>query len=402
MTVQKGDIRDNGTAIGDRSGDRIRDRARALGFDLAAIIPAEATASATASATDAYRAWLAHGYQGEMGYLARPDAVARRADLARTLPGVRSVVVVGLNYHTRPLPAYLRDDPSRGIVASYAWGPDYHDRMLPRLEELAAIVQDETGRPTAHRAYVDTGPLLERALAVRAGLGFLGRNTNLIHPRLGSWLFLGEILLATDLPPTEAHEETAGGTCGRCTRCLRACPTAAFPAPYVLDARRCISYLTIELKGPIPRDLRPLIGNRIFGCDICQEVCPWNRRFARPAAPAALWPAPPIEVMAPPLLELLALDEEAFGRRFAGSPIKRAKRRGLLRNVAVALGNGGDPAAVPGLARALGDAESLVRGHAAWALGRIGTAPARRALGQALAAEGDVWVQDEIASALAL
>ncbi|MEJ2210289.1 MAG: tRNA epoxyqueuosine(34) reductase QueG, partial [Anaerolineae bacterium] len=291
--------------------------------------------------------------------------------------------------------AHLRDDASRGVIASYAWGPDYHDLMLPRLEELAAV----PGQPAAHRAYVDTGPLLERALAAAGGLGFIGRNTNLIHPRLGSWLFLGEILMDVDLPPMAVSESEAAGTCGRCTRCLQACPTGAFAAPYVLDARRCISYLTIELKGPIPRELRPLVGNRIFGCDICQEVCPWNRRFARPSDPPP-WPAPPPEAMAPPLLELLALDEEAFRRRFAGSPIRRAKRRGLLRNVAVALGNWGHPAAVPGLVRALGDAEPLVRGHAAWALGRIGTPPARRALAQALPAEGDDWVREEIGAAL--
>ena len=391
MTAQKGYTGDDKTAI----VERIRARARALGFDVTGIAPAEAGAPAM----EAYRAWLARGFHGQMGYLARPDAVARRADPARIMPGVRSILVVGLSYHSQPLPPPLRDDPSRGIIASYAWGPDYHDLMLPHLEELAAAVEAESSRPAAHRAYVDTGPLLERALGTRAGLGFVGRNTNLIHPRLGSWLFLGELLLAADLPPTQDDGQPAGGTCGRCTRCLQACPTAAFPAPYVLDARRCISYVTIELKGPIPRDLRPLLGNRIFGCDICQEVCPWNRRFARPAARPP-WPAPPPEAMAPPLLELLALDEEAFRQRFAGSPIKRAKRRGLLRNVAVALGNWGDPVAVPGLVRALADPEPLVRGHAAWALGRIGTAPARLALQQALATEGDGWVREEIEAAL--
>lgn len=380
-------ISDNCIAL----GDRIRARARALGFDVAGVAPAEAGEPAM----EAYRAWLARGFHGEMGYLSRADAVARRADPARILPGVQSIVVVALNYHTRPLPPHLRDDPSRGVIASYAWGRDYHDLMLPRLEQLAAAVELETGQAAACRPYVDTGPVLERALAVRAGLGFVGRNANLIHPRLGSWLFLGELLTVAALPP---GEQEAGGTCGHCTRCLEACPTAAFPAPYVLDARRCISYLTIELKGPIPRELRPLMGNRIFGCDICQEACPWNRRFARPTA---LAPELAPGRVAPPLLELLALDEEAFQRRFAGSPVKRAKRRGLLRNVAVALGNWGDPAAVPALSRALADAEPLVRGHAAWALGRFGIPPARQALEQALPAEPDGWVCDEIVAALA-
>jgi epoxyqueuosine reductase len=386
-------------------GREIQAVARQLGFDLAGIAPAAHAVSSLDMAR--YQAWLVAGYHGQMGYLARPDAVARRADLVRILPGVQSIVVVALNYYIAPLPAPLRDDPSRGILASYAWGSDYHDRMLPHLQRLAAAIQEEIGRPVATRAYVDTGPLLERALAVRAGLGFVGKNTNLIHPRLGSWLFLGELLLAVD---AAVPGEEAQGTCGRCSRCLEACPTGALVAPYVLDARRCISYLTIEHKGSIPHELRPLIGNRIFGCDICQEVCPWNRRFARPASrptlqPAAalppagsLWPAP--DDVAPPLPVLLGLDEAAFQRRFAGSPVKRAKRRGLLRNVAVALGNWGDPSAVPGLARALGDAEPLVRGHAAWALGRIGTGKARQALRQALADERDGEVREEITAAL--
>ncbi len=382
-------------------GREIQAAARQLGFDLAGIAPPVHAEGNPDMAH--YQAWLAAGYHGEMGYLARPDAVARRADLTLTLPRVQSVVVVALNYHSGPLPASLRDDPSRGLLASYAWGRDYHDQMLPRLKQLAADIEDELGRPLAARAYVDTGPLLERALARRAGLGFVGKNTNLIHPRLGSWLTLGELLLAVHIPAQGAEVR---GTCGRCTRCLDACPTGALVAPYELDARRCISYLTIEHKGPVPRELRPLLGNRIFGCDICQEVCPWNRRFARPPAEgtlqpaAAPWPAP--DDIAPPLLALLALDEDAFRRRFAGSPVKRAKRRGLLRNVTIALGNWGDPAAVPGLAGALADAEPLVRGHAAWALGRIGTGEARRALRQALAAEQNGGVREEITAALAM
>jgi epoxyqueuosine reductase len=229
-------------------------------------------------------------------------------------------------------------------------------------------------------------------LGARAGLGFVGKNTNLIHPRLGSWLFLGEVLLPVELPAEEPTAEP--GTCGQCTRCLEACPTGALVAPYVLDARRCISYLTIELKGPIPHELRPLMGNRIFGCDICQEVCPWNRRFAQRTIEAAFQPWP--DSIAPHLLDLMALDEEGFRQRFRGSPVGRAKRRGLLRSVATALGNWGDPSALPALAQALEDAEPLIRGHAAWALGRIGSRKARRALGGALSGESDVWVRGEI------
>ena len=366
--------------------DRIRAEAHRLGFDLVGIARA-----GPATTADHYMAWLEGGCHGEMTYLARPEAVARRTDMARILPGVRSGVTVGTNYHTASLPPNLCDDPSRGVIASYAWGDDYHDVLTPRLRQLGAFIEVETDQPVACRAYVDTGPLLERELAVRAGLGFVGKNTNLIHPRLGSWLFLGELLLAVELPPLDEGAQT--GTCGRCTHCLDACPTGALVSPYVLDARRCISYLTIELKGPIPRDLRPLMGNHIFGCDICQEVCPWNRRFARPSAEPAFQPRP--SGIAPRLLDLLRLDDEGFRRRFRGSPVKRAKRRGLLRNVCVALGNWGDPAAVPALARALHDSEPLIRGHAAWALGRIAVGEARHALVQNLGTENDEWVREE-------
>jgi epoxyqueuosine reductase len=384
-------VQEDGTAA------RILAAAEQLGFDLVGIEPADRPASA-----GHYREWLAAGYHGQMAYLARPEAVARRDDPANILPGIRTVVTVAANYHTRPLPAALVADPARGVVASYAWGDDYHDVLTPRLQQLAELAGAATGRPVAYRAYVDTGPVLERDLAARAGLGFVGKNTNLIHPGFGSWLFLGELLLAAGIVGADAACNrpfpAARATCGRCTRCLQACPTAAFAGPYVLDARRCISYLTIELKGPIPRDLRPLLGNRIFGCDICQEVCPWNRRFAQPTAEPAFQPRP--DGIAPRLLDLLSLDDEAFRPRFRGSPVKRARRRGLLRNVAVALGNWGHPAAVPALVRALHDAEPLIRGHAAWALGRIATAEARQALGQSLPTEVDAWVQEEIRLAL--
>jgi epoxyqueuosine reductase len=383
--------------------------AHRLGFDLVGIAPATAPATA-----DRYRAWLERGFQGSMGYLARPDAMDKRSDLKQILPGVQTVVVVGTNYFTEPLPPGVGDDPSRGIVASYAWGRDYHEVLLPRLDQLAVcletIVGPGNGTAIAHRAYVDTGPLLERELGARSGLGFVGKNTNLIHPRLGSWFFLGELLLTCELAaggPAVASAAGSAGTCGGCTRCLAACPTGAFVEPYLLDARRCISYLTIELKGPIPRELRPAMGNRIFGCDICQEVCPWNRRFARPSPEPAFQPRP--GAIAPHLLDLLALDDGGFRQRFGGSPIKRAKRRGLLRNVAVALGNWGSPSAIPALSHALHDGEPLIRGHAAWALGRIrGSDAAQRpshdavtALERALDTETDTWVREELRHALA-
>ncbi|MFQ5859266.1 MAG: tRNA epoxyqueuosine(34) reductase QueG, partial [Anaerolineae bacterium] len=391
----------------------------------------------------AYIEWVNRGYAGEMRYLERPDRVERRRDPSLIVPNVKSVVVVGKNYFTRQLPPEILNDPSRGIIASYAWGLDYHDVMTPRLYQLQAFIQEQVGSKVYGRTYVDTGPVLEREYAVRAGLGFFGKNTMLIHPRWGAWLFLGEILLDVELAYDKPDPR---GTCGACTRCLDTCPTDAFPEPYVLDSRRCISYFTIELKGPIPWALRPLMGNRVFGCDICNEVCPWNRRFARPAEEQgsggageqvgrgagergrkgerekgrkgrrgegekgrgevsthlftlAALPSG-TEDVAPKLLDLIALDDEAFRERFRGSPIKRAKRRGLLRNVAVALGNWGDPVAVPALTQALHDHEPLVRGHAAWALGQIDSAHAQRALKKVLVTEDDDYVRNEIGAAL--
>ncbi|MEA3339815.1 MAG: tRNA epoxyqueuosine(34) reductase QueG, partial [Chloroflexota bacterium] len=339
------------------------------------------------------------GYHGEMGYLARPDRVTRREDPARILPGARSVVCVGLNYYTAPLPAALEHDPARGLISNYAWGLDYHDLMLTRLEELAAFIAAaawrEMGREVKHRAYVDTGPLLERAYAAEAGLGFTGKNTCLIHPQMGSWLFLGQILLDVALEPTT---EKVSVSCGSCTRCLDACPTGALVAPHVLDARRCISYLTIELKGPIPRELRPLIGNRIFGCDVCQTVCPWQR-FAKPTSEAAFRPDEP-DRAAPLLLDLIALNEGEFRQRYEGTPILRTGRGRLLRNAAVALGNWEDERAIPALAQALTDAEPLVRGHAAWALGRIGGRETRKALEKAWRGEREPYVRQEIQASL--
>jgi epoxyqueuosine reductase len=391
--------------------ERIREKAYDLGFDLIGVAPA-----GRAPHADAYAAWVDAGYAAAMGYMVRDGA--RRQDPRQVLPGARSVVVVGLSYFVAEPPADLWDDPARGRIARYAWGLDYHDVMTPRLRQLADFIAGEAGRETSCRVYVDTGPVLERDMAARAGLGFIGRNTCLISPALGSYLFLGEILTDLDLEfdsappspqpplsqreaalwaalpsPSEGEGATApsplrgegrvrggrgirSGTCGACTRCLVACPTHAFPAPYVLDSNRCISYLTIELKGSIPPDLRPLMGNWIFGCDVCQAVCPWPRRFARLAQKvrADFKSAPTFDPdrVAPKLLDLIALTGDGFRARFAGSPILRAKRRGLLRNVAVALGNWGDAQAIPFLRRALDDPEPLVREHAAWALDRIG------------------------------
>lgn len=375
----------------------VRETAAALGFDLIGITPAGPSPD-----YERFAGWLAAGYAGEMDYLRR--RADERSDLRAVWSEARSAIVLGVNYFTSDLPASLSGDPTRGLIAAYAWGDDYHEVLKPLLFQLDAVIRAATGRTTLGRAYVDAGPVLERSWAAAAGLGFIGKNTCLIAPRAGSWLVLAVLLVPEELSGGRWHVVDGGtdrevtGTCGACTRCLAVCPTGAFPAAHVLDARRCISYLTIELRGPIPVELRPALGNWIFGCDLCQIVCPWNRRFARRTRLTAFTPRP--DMAAPKLLDLLALDEAGFRQRFRRSPVLRAKRRGLLRNVCVALGNWGDPAAIPGLSAALNDDEPLIRGHAAWALGRISGAAALRALAQRLTVETDPWVRREIATAL--
>lgn len=371
----------------------IRSRALEMGFDRVGIAPVHPSAHG-----DAYDRWVALGMHGEMGYLSREDAVAKRRDPEALVPGAKSAVVVALDYAPADDDPAAADDPSRAVVARYARGDDYHELMKARLIALQAWIATELP-PAGGRAYVDTGAVLERALASRAGLGWQGKNTMLIHPRRGSYFFIGEVLLDVEL---EYDAPFARDHCGTCHRCIDACPTGALlgrdptGAP-VMDARRCISYLTIELKGPIPRDLRPLIGNRVYGCDICNEVCPWNS-FAEPTDEAAFLAREGLDGAR--LVEWMAMTQEEFSRRFKDSPIKRTKRRGLLRNVAVALGNWGSTDAVPALAVALNDDEPLVRGHAAWALGQMPAEAAVDALRDRLAIEGDAWVVEEIELAL--
>lgn len=359
-----------------------------LGFDLLGIAPAVPPPH-----VEALDDWLSAGHAGEMAYLARN--AARRADPREAVPGARSIVVCGVHYRAAEPDPALWNHPGRGQISRYAWGDDYHDILLPKLRTLQSWLEERVGRAEIGRSYVDTGPVLERPVGAMAGLGFQGKNTLLIHPRQGSWFFLGEILVDAELSYDEP--QPIGG-CGGCTRCLSACPTQAFVGPHVLDARRCISYLTIELKGPIPHDLRQLMGNHIYGCDVCQEVCPWNQRWGQFTSEPAF--APRSANVAPALLDLISMTDEEFRARFKGSPIKRTKRRGLLRNVAIALGNWGDPQAIPGLIGALNDHEPLIRGHAAWALGRIGGAEAIRSLIERGAIEDDSWVGEEIDLAL--
>jgi epoxyqueuosine reductase len=342
---------------------QIKERARALGFNLVGLTPARPSPHLLA-----YFRWLDQGQQGEMGYMARPDRQARRRDLGVILPGARSLVIVGLDYHTLPLPKALLADPSRGRIAAYAWGADYHELMLPRLKELAGWLRAEGGGQVASRAYVDTGAILERSHAQQAGLGFTGKNSMLINPRRGSDFFLGELI--TDAVFDTYDQPQREGLCGRCTRCLAACPTQAFPEPYVLDARRCISYLTIEHPGWIEPGLRPLMGNWVFGCDVCQTVCPWQR-FAVQSQESDFFPLT-ADRAAPPLRDLLALTPAAFEARFGGSALARAGRDQLARNACIAAANGRQEECVPMLIGLLDDASAIVRGHAAWALGRLG------------------------------
>jgi epoxyqueuosine reductase len=342
--------------------EAIRQRARQLGFD-----DCRFTHAAPPARRTAFDTWLAAGRQGEMGWMER-SAVKRR-DLQAVLPGARSIITLAVNYNPPP-----RDDSTanstgspnepRGQVARYARHADYHDVLAAPLKTLAEFVESTSGSDTRCLWYVDTGPILERELAERSGIGFVGKHTNVISRQFGNWILLAEILTTLELEPDPPEKNR----CGSCTRCLAACPTQAITAPFQLDARRCISYLTIELKGPIPEELRPAIGDRIFGCDDCLAVCPWNR-FAQTGR--LLRPHARPDLTEPALLELLQLDDAQFKRRFAGTPLLRSKRRGLLRNVCVALGNVGTAAVLPALARAAADPEPLIAEHARWAAAQI-------------------------------
>ncbi len=370
----------------------LRDHAAALGFNLVGLTPA-----APSPHLHAYLRWLDAGQHAEMAYMKRPDRVARRRDLRAILPGVRSLVIVGLDYHTLSLPAAALTDPGRGRIAAYAWGQDYHRLMLPRLKALAEWLQAESGTEARSRAYVDTGAVLERSHAQQAGLGFTGKNTMLIHPRRGSDFFLGEVL--TEAVFDGYDQPQPEGRCGGCTRCLTACPTQAFVAPYVLDARRCLSYLTIEHRGWIDRPLRSRLGNWVFGCDVCQAVCPWQR-FAVQTRESDFFPID-LDRAAPPLEQLLALTADSFQQRFGGSAVERAGRDQLVRNACLAAANGGQTRREPLLARLLADLSPMVRGHAGWALARLAGPAAAPLIRAQLDKENDDAARRDLAETLA-
>ncbi|HEY4469977.1 MAG TPA: tRNA epoxyqueuosine(34) reductase QueG [Stellaceae bacterium] len=337
--------------------EAIRARALAMGFDAVGFAEARLADAARADLA----AYIGHGYHGDMGWLAH--TAERRGDPRALWAEARSVVVLGLNYGGND-PLAAEPDPEAGVISVYARGKDYHDTVKKRLKALARWIAERW--PGELKVFVDTAPVMEKPLAEQAGIGWQGKHTNLVSREYGSWLFLGEIYLSLELQPDEPEQDH----CGMCRRCLDACPTDAFPAPYQLDARRCISYLTIEHKGPIPLELRPLIGNRIFGCDDCLAVCPWNKFAQAGHEPAFL---PRKELTAPRLAELARLDDAGFRTLFAGSSVKRTGRDRFLRNVLIAIGNAPEPGPelIEAARHCLDDGSPLVRGAAVWAYGRI-------------------------------
>ena len=362
----------------------IKTEAIRIGFELVGIAPA-----VTPSGFHDFQQWLNRGYAGEMGYLPRRENAYEHP--RHVLDGVKSIVMLGANYHTAKMQAA---GPNEGIVSRYASGAaDYHEVLKNKLDQLADVLHEQhPGCRT--RGVVDTAPLLERDFARLAGLGWFGKNTLLINKKLGSWFFLAALLTDVELEYDQPHETSH---CGSCTRCLDACPTDAFPEPYVLDARKCISYLNIELREPIPVELREGMGEWLFGCDICQDVCPWNNK-----APLSDEPTfQPVKDLSPvDAVELLPLTDEQFRERFRQTPLWRPKRAGLLRNAAIVLGNRGDKRAVPVLIDALNDPEPMIRGAAAWALGKLGGQQAATALQSRVTIEENDDVSDEIRSAL--
>jgi epoxyqueuosine reductase len=357
--------------------------ARALGFAMAGF----ARLRRLTEREEFFRTWLDEGRPAEMGWLAR--APERRFDPRILDPRLRSVISLAYPYVAPRPPIVDWRAELRGRIAAYALGPDYHDIVLAKVHKLAEIVTISNPAEVT-RVYVDTGPVFEREWAAEARLGWFGRNTNLLNQFRGSYFFLAEILTSIDF---DAPDQPYRDHCGTCRQCLDRCPTNALADGYLLEPRQCISYLTIEHRGAIPREIRPALGNWIFGCDICQEVCPWNSD--------AQCTAPVNDALMPSLRELIVLDEQGFRQRYAKSAIKRAKRRGLLRNAAIALGNSGNPAAVPLLARSLAEEpEALIRAHAAWALECFGEPAAREALLKAEKTESDAEVRLEIDRAL--
>lgn len=365
--------------------DSIRLYTKKLGFDLVGITTAEPFLRDEKAAMERVRDGLMDGLPWYT-----EERVHRMNHPELLLEEAKSIISVAMSYLTEEPQAAAAP---AGKIARYAWGHDYHEVMKAKLKEFVEALPDIVERPVNARIFVDDGPMNDRAAAERAGLGWFGKNTNILTPSHGSWVFLAQVITDLELTPDAPLKKT----CGSCVLCIDACPTGAIVAPYVLDNRKCISFLTIELRGPIPKDMRPLIGDWVFGCDICQDVCPVNRKAAEGLEPAF---QKRHDFSAPDLIPLLELDDEGFRERFRNSPVKRAKRVGLQRNVCVALGNISDLAAVPALSKALESDSALVRGHAAWALGRIGGNEAEIALQSALEKPQEGEVIEELQDAM--
>ena len=360
---------------------KVKLEANRLGFPLVGV-----TSPNPPEHIEFYREWISAGYHGTMEWMASKRALYRRADPKNILPECESILVLGSPY---PSPNLNRLD---GKIASYASNQDYHEVLEQGLKNIVQFLEDSIGEPLPNRWYTDTGPILEKDLAQRAGLGWIGKNTTLINQKYGSYFFLAEILLGIKLNPDPPFSSQL---CGSCTSCLDACPTNSLTAPYTLDANLCISYQTIENREVIPVDLRPLLSDWIFGCDICQQVCPWNQhKLKEGEILEEFLPRPELTTL--DLMKEQGLSQDAFSTKFKNSPIKRTKRKGYLRNIAIALGNLKSTGSVPTLAQALQDSEPLVRGHAAWALGEIGGEKAQQALLEAAAEEENPQVKEEI------
>jgi len=364
---------------------KIKQAGHNLGFDLVGI-----TNAGSPESFPLYENWVKAGNHAEMGYLSSERALYHRADLQKVLPDCQSVLVLAKIINPSIPISEKRDH--HGRIASYAWNLDYHDIFIPLLRVLLQQIEDISGKPVNGKYYTDTGPILERELASRAGLGWIGKNSMLINPQVGSFFLISEILLDLKLKPDKSFN---ADHCGTCRKCIEACPTNCILPNRTIDSRRCLSYLTIELKDAIPPDLRTQMNEWIFGCDICQQVCPWNQQFSQPTTDSSF--SPRTEVPIPDLLKELKLTPEEFNRKFKGSPVKRAKRRGYLRNIITILGNMKNENLIHELSKLLlNDPEALVRQHAAWALGQIGGDDSLNQLERALHSEKDDQVIEEI------
>ncbi len=364
----------------------IKDKALEIGFDLVGISPVGSFPE-----NQFYKEWLSRGFAGEMKYMEKEPE--KRENVRDIMPEAKSVISCGLNYNT-DYPYSIRENNGRkGWISRYAWGDDYHDIVKGRLLLLLEFIKRAGPKETKARIYVDTGPVLDRVYGKYSGIGWFGKNTCIINQKIGSWIFIGEIVTDLELE----YDSPVPDRCGTCTRCIDACPTGAILEPYILDSRLCISYLTIELREKIPVKLRDKLGNNIFGCDICQDVCPWNRKAKMTDEPLF---QPRDGLYNPELSSLMKLSDEDFRRVFKGNPVKRAKRRGFLRNVLVAMGNSGSKEFIPDVKEALNDRDPIVRAHAAWAIWKLEGEDSHKTLSERLDVESDTMVRDEIVSIL--